>query len=729
MSVEELKGWFSSISSEDILAVQKNTEQYAGARTENGDTGLLLAAKSGSVKLVSLLARYESGHRDGTGLTALAIGILQGHLSICKILAPYEARVSIYLNGEEKMPLILALEVGCLDIVAILLEYVDLNNDGNAHDSYIVAAVSSGRLDVVKYALKHCAIDLKSIEHALPVATGDIEVYLKKVHEILSISTCPMCGHVNLANFSILPLHFIAPQSSSEDCSFTITSTELIEKDKIILSQKIEIERLRKRLAEFRVSLDNAGVDTGVELSEYKERSDISCFSESSQLRDLSTMNHLDNQDMDARLNILDEENLDMEIQITVMNGPNDEKNEINMCSGEQTTPICTSQRSSSMPNIFSERLLSIPTDDSEIYLRDFVSQQLHRYRLIRIEQMGNAEIDMQLVREMQEKPFDAHANLNKYQHHYTDSSMTNSAVDHLSIEASSTTSLTNYGVAETNLATDLVEKYVYIRLRFDNYEDCLYGTISEHILPITIHRLSETSDGALQDAIPSTTLSHGRSYNQKLSASYLNDISDRTPLMIAAAAGDLDTCRNIMFDHVGKRTNDGKTALMFAVDGGHIDVAELLMEKEAGKISTTRNQIAPVTALQIAALRGYDAIVSLLLDAEAGIQDKYGFTALMYASANNNVACIKLLLPKEKGLLTTAKFVVGQGISALVIATANNNLEAVKLLLPAEEYVPRARSKAIAYGAGNECVAYIKVVEENRLAKLRAGTSTKSRS
>ena len=130
---------------------------------------------------------------------------------------------------------------------------------------------------------------------------------------------------------------------------------------------------------------------------------------------------------------------------------------------------------------------------------------------------------------------------------------------------------------------------------------------------------------------------------------------------------------------------------------------------------------------MQIAALRGYDAIVSLLLDTEAGIQDKYGFTALMYASANNNIACIKLLLPKEKGLLTNSKFVTGQGISALVVAAANNNLEAVKLLLPAEEYVPRVRSKAIAYGAGNECVAYIKIVEEKRLSKLRAGTTVKS--
>lgn len=725
MSAESLRDWFSSILCEDISAVQKNAEQHAGARTEDGDTGLLLAAKSGSVKLVSILSRYESGHRDATGLTALGIGILAGNLSICKILAPYEAHASLALNGEEKMPLVLALETGCLDIVAILLEYVDLSNDNSTHDQYIMAAVSSGRLDVVKYALRHCAIDLKSIEHALPIATGEIETYLKKIHEILCISTCPMCGHVNLANFSILPLHLMTVQSPADDGTFAVTPVELMEKDKIILGQKIEIERLRKKLAEFRVSLDSAGI----EVAERQENSDISCLSESSQLRDLSTMNHLDNQDKDVRLNSFEEENLDREIQITVVDTPNGETNETALCSDEHASPICTYQRSSSMPNIFSQRLWAMPIDDSEAHLRDFVSQQLHRYRTIRIEQVGNAEIDMHLVKEMQEKPFDTQANLNMHTHHYTESSMTSSAIEHLSVATSSTTSLATYSVAEPTPAPDLIEKYVYLRLRFDSYDDCLYGTIAEHILPITLYRLSETSDGALQESIPSVASSHGSNFNQRLSSSYTDDVSDRTPLMIAAAAGDLDTCRSILFDHVGKRTNSGKTALMFAVEGGHVDVVKLLVEKEAGKISTNRGQITPVTALQIAALRGYDAIVSLLLDSEAGIQDKYGFTALMYASANNNITCIKLLLPKEKGLLTTAKFVVGQGISALVIATANNNLEAVKILLPAEEYVPRVRSRAIAYGAGNECVAYIKSVEEKRLAKLRAGAPAKTES
>lgn len=102
MDVESSKEWFSSILHEDVEAVQKNAEQRAGTKTEDGDTGLLLATKSGLVKVVSVLARYESGHRDAAGLTALAIGILEGKLSICKLLAPYEACVPVLLHGEEK---------------------------------------------------------------------------------------------------------------------------------------------------------------------------------------------------------------------------------------------------------------------------------------------------------------------------------------------------------------------------------------------------------------------------------------------------------------------------------------------------------------------------------------------------------------------------------------------------------------------------------------------------
>ncbi|EFO63756.1 Protein 21.1 [Giardia lamblia P15] len=723
MDVASSKEWFSSISHEDVEAVQKNAEQRAGTKTEDGDTGLLLATKSGLVKVVSILARYESGHRDAVGLTALAIGILERNLSICRLLAPYEACISVFLRGEEKAPMILALETGCLDIVATILEYIDLSTEANIHGQYIVAAVSSGRLDVVKYALKHCAVDLKSIERALPIATGEIEVYLRKIHEILCISTCPMCGHVNLANFSVLPLHLMTTYSLADSGSSSATSADSLEKDKIILTQKLEIERLRKKLAEFRVSLDSAGI----ELTENKEHSDLSCFSDSSQLRDLSTMNHLDTQDKEMQLSNLEEENLGKEIQISIMGVPIDEVYTPTACSVEPAISTC--QRSSSMPNIFSEQLLATYVNDSEAHLRDFVSQQLHRYRTIRIEQVGNAEVDMHLVKEMREKPFDTPANLNIYAHHYTESSMASSALELPSATTSSTTSLANYDTVEPTQASDPVEKYVYVRLRFDNYEDCLYGTIAEHILPVTLCRISETSDGALQEPITTMGLSRRGPVGQKLSSSYSEDVSDRTPLMVAAAAGDLEVCRSILFDHVGKRTNSGKTALMFAAEGGHADIVKLLLEKEAGKIASSRNQIAPVTALQVAALYGYDTIVSLLLDIEGGIQDKYGFTALMYASANNNVACIKLLLSKEKGLLTNSKFVTGQGMSALVIATANNNIEAVKLLLPAEEYVPRVRSKAIAYGAGNECVAYIKAVEEKRLAKLQACSAVKSKS
>lgn len=723
MDVESSKEWFSSILHEDVEAVQKSAERRAGTRTEDGDTGLLLATKSGLVKAVSVLARYESGHRDAAGLTALAIGILEGKLSICKLLAPYEACVPVLLHGEEKAPMVLALETGCLDVVATILEYVDLSAETNMHDQYIVAAVSSGRLDVVKYALKHCAADLKSIERALPIATGEIEAYLRKIHEILCISTCPVCGHVNLANFSVLPLHLMTSHSPTELGSSSIASVDSLEKDKIILNQKLEIERLRKKLAEFRVSLDSAGIEpTG-----NNEHSDLSCFSDSSQLRDLSTMNHLDAQDKEMQLSSLEEETLGKEIQINIIDAPADDAHAPVACSVEPAISTC--QRSSSMPNIFPEQLLATYADDSETHLRDFVSQQLHRYRTIRIEQVGNAEVDMHLVKEMQEKPFDTPANLNAYAHYYTESSMTNSALELPSATTSSTTSLANYDTTEPIQAPDPVEKYVYVRLRFDSYEDCLYGTIAEHILPVTLCRISETSDGALQESITTTGLFRRGHVGQKLSSSCSEDIADRTPLMVAAAAGDLEVCRSLLFDHVGKRTNSGKTALMFAAEGGHADIVRLLLEKEAGKIANSKNQVAPVTALQTAALYGYDAIVRLLLDAEGGMQDKYGFTALMYASANNNVACIKLLLSKEAGLLTNAKFVTGQGMSALVIATANNNIEAVKLLLPAEEYVPRVRSRAIAYGAGNECVAYIKAVEEKRLAKLRACSAVNNKS
>ncbi|CAE7027929.1 ANKRD50 [Symbiodinium sp. KB8] len=123
----------------------------------------------------------------------------------------------------------------------------------------------------------------------------------------------------------------------------------------------------------------------------------------------------------------------------------------------------------------------------------------------------------------------------------------------------------------------------------------------------------------------------------------------------------------------------DGRTALMMASRGGHVDIVCLLLEAGASK---DVKDIDWHTALMASSTTGHAEIVRLLLEssAEKDLADKEGCTALMRASGEGHVECLRLLL--EAGADKDASD--GSGRTALMRASRSGYVDMVHLLLEA---------------------------------------------
>ena len=99
---------------------------------------------------------------------------------------------------------------------------------------------------------------------------------------------------------------------------------------------------------------------------------------------------------------------------------------------------------------------------------------------------------------------------------------------------------------------------------------------------------------------------------------------------------------------HVNARDNEGETALMLASGGGHREVVELLLAKEA---EVNAKGTGGETALMGASFNGHREIVELLLAKGAEVNAKMkedGENALMLASNKGHREVVELLLAAE---------------------------------------------------------------------------------
>jgi len=143
------------------------------------------------------------------------------------------------------------------------------------------------------------------------------------------------------------------------------------------------------------------------------------------------------------------------------------------------------------------------------------------------------------------------------------------------------------------------------------------------------------------------------------------------TPLMIASRTGNLDTVRTLLDRGANidaKEETKGQTALMWAVDEQHSEIVKLLMDRGA----------------------------------DVRAKSKSGFSPLMFALRNGDVALVKTLF--AKGGIDVNDRVPGSQGGALLITIANPNIELATLLLEkgADPNLGRGAALLQAISSGN---------------------------
>ncbi len=200
------------------------------------------------------------------------------------------------------------------------------------------------------------------------------------------------------------------------------------------------------------------------------------------------------------------------------------------------------------------------------------------------------------------------------------------------------------------------------------------------------------------------------------------------TALMAACAAGHLDVA-TLLLDRDAKinqgTTDNGWTALMAACAAGHLDVATLLLDRDA-KIDQGKTDNG-WTALMAACAAGHLDVATLLLDRDAKIDQgktDNGWTALMAACQEGHLDVATLLLDRDAKI---DQGTTDNGWTALMAACAAGHLDVATLLLDRDAKINQgttdngATALMAACAAGHLDVATLLL---DRDAKINQGTT-----
>ncbi len=170
-----------------------------------------------------------------------------------------------------------------------------------------------------------------------------------------------------------------------------------------------------------------------------------------------------------------------------------------------------------------------------------------------------------------------------------------------------------------------------------------------------------------------STALEFAVCYNKALAAKYLIKHGAKCGLlclMYAVQNGNHELAKLILDSGVNPNGDSDNIPLMSAVESGHINIVELLVEYIADVNIKDKNEITP---LILCADKNFIGIAGCLVanGADINAKDKDGHTALMHAASKDNLDMVRLFV--ENGADHTAEN--SQNKSALDFAIENDAL------------------------------------------------------
>jgi len=171
---------------------------------------------------------------------------------------------------------------------------------------------------------------------------------------------------------------------------------------------------------------------------------------------------------------------------------------------------------------------------------------------------------------------------------------------------------------------------------------------------------------------------------------------------------------------YLKSKDSNGRTNLMFAIDGRSIEVIKLIIDMDTTDINSKDS--SGNTALIYATKDRSTEIVRLLLDAHAdiNIQDSHGNTALILAAQWGLIEMVRLLL--DAGATAVINLQDYRGRTALMFAADRGHVELVRLLLDAgadKEIVDNQGNTTSSYGSNLEIRL---LLQAERVGKLWKG-------
>lgn len=201
-------------------------------------------------------------------------------------------------------------------------------------------------------------------------------------------------------------------------------------------------------------------------------------------------------------------------------------------------------------------------------------------------------------------------------------------------------------------------------------------------VIPCLIDKEVGRTDVAMRSALMYAALGNHPGCARLLAEAEarLRDPEGRTALMMAAQLGYREVVDLLSRYESGCRANLGRTALMFAARNGQVEVIEDLLG-EAALVDKEG-----WSAMMMAALDNQVAVIELLRRHEAGLRTRRGFSALMIAARYGYVESVQALAEAEAGLQTLS------GSFALFSAVLHGNIEVVRVLAPYERNLKTKR-------------------------------------